>query len=91
MKKVIFILLCLFSLSLYANPTQKRVRVKGMTCPSCAASVEKELMKMSSVKKIEISLTNGIVVVFLKEGKTILRSEIQSAVENAGFTVLAIN
>jgi len=67
-----------------------RLRVKGMTCAACSASVEQAVGRHPSVKHVSVSLSTEEAVV--EHYRSILPSELVSLVEACGFeaTVLAM-
>ena len=80
-----------FSTAAGAADKQVTVLVDGMTCPSCAASIEKHLMMLSQVRSVDISLAKRSVTIFLKDGSTITDSEIFKAIQDAGYKVKSIS
>lgn len=82
---IIFVFLNSFALA-----GEKRVvtlSVPGMTCPSCASSIERELKKLDGISDIEISIGSRSVVVTMAESSKILNSHLDSAIKAAGFEV----
>jgi len=65
MKKTILATL-LLSLSLFAAEKEVNLKVKGMTCQMCAATVKDTLMKTDGVKDAKI---------YVKEGKAVVKTE----------------
>ena len=64
------------------------VKVKGMVCSFCAQGIEKNFMKRSEVKAVEVNLDNMEVTLQLKKGKTLSENTIREVVEGAGFNML---
>jgi copper chaperone CopZ len=87
---ILAISFCLVALSAHATEKQVTVLVDGMTCPSCAASVEQHLKSLPQVKSVNISLSKGSVKIELKEGSFISDSEISKAVKDAGYKVKSV-
>lgn len=71
----------------HAAGIETKVHITGMTCPSCAASVERELKSLPQVAKVEISLKQNTAIIVLKEGQNLPQSQIKQAVEKAGYSV----
>lgn len=88
MKKVIlsiFFTILITSFS-YADENQTIVlSVPGMTCPSCAASVESELEKLKGITDIDINIGNKTVTLKLSKNSLIKKSDFSNAIKNAGF------
>lgn len=91
MSRILFLLITIFvsNIALAAGKTIT-VKIDGMTCPSCAASVEGQVNKLDGVSDIDISLTKGTATITLKEGKSVPDSAIKEAVKKAGFKAISI-
>ena len=84
----VFVFSSILSLSLHGEDTNKlSLSVPDMTCPSCAASVEKELKKIDGISDIEISIGSKSVVVTISHGKKVTNAQLDSAIKLAGFEV----
>lgn len=86
MNKMIVLLMVVFSLSLYSADKTKMVtlNVTGMTCESCAGTVEKALKKVDGVKEVKIDLKNNKAMVTLASATT--SASLIKAVSDAGFS-----
>ena len=51
MKNIVLALMLLFSSSAFSAESKMTVHIKGMTCLSCAASIEKEFKKLPQEAK----------------------------------------
>ncbi|MDN0073408.1 heavy metal-associated domain-containing protein [Crenobacter sp. SG2303] len=65
--------------------SQVELKVDGMTCGGCVASVKKALGAVSGVQSVEVDLASGRVAV---EGEALDRQALDAAVEAAGFDVV---
>ncbi len=65
---------------------KKEIKIDGMHCEHCAASVEKALSSLEGVKKVKVKLQKGIA----KLDGEVSDEAIRSAVAEAGFTVTEI-
>ena len=65
---------------------KKEIKIDGMHCEHCAASVEKALSSLEGVKKVRVKLQKGIA----KLDGEVSDEAIRSAVAEAGFTVTGI-
>lgn len=76
-------------LQLYAHAAgvETKVHIKGMTCPSCAASVERELKALPQVASVSISLKQNTATIILKEGQVLSENQVKGAVEKAGYSI----
>lgn len=86
--KLIWILSFLF-LQANANGAglEAKVHIKGMTCPSCAASVERELKALPQVASVAISLRENTATVVIKDGQNLPQDQLKRAIEKAGYSV----
>jgi len=86
MKRMLVAALLMMSMTLFAADKAKTVTlsVKGMTCESCANTVEKALKGVNGVKEAKVDLKNNQATVTLASTKTTAAVLIK-AVSNAGF------
>ena len=90
MKKLIIASMLMFATMVFADENKLTVKIDGMTCPSCAASVESQFEKLDAVNSVDISLRKGTATVTLKEGKNLKEDDVKNAVKDAGFKVIEI-
>ncbi len=64
---------------------QKQIVVEGMHCMHCAKKVEDSLKKIKGVKKVDVELETGKVVITSKA--EIDDASINLAIENLGYKV----
>jgi len=67
--------------------SRAQLKVEGMSCNHCKASVESSLMRLSGVTRAEVSLANGSVEVDYEEGKVTLAT-IMDTIRDAGYEVV---
>ncbi len=91
MKKLIIASMLMFATMVFADGKKLTVKIDGMTCPSCAASVESQFRKLDAVDSVDISLRKGTAVVTLKEGKNLKEDDVMNAVKDAGFKVIEVS
>lgn len=74
------------------NPTGELITVdaKGLVCDFCARALEKVFMKQDSVTGIDVDLDNGIILISLKNGKTMDDATITKLVTDAGYNIGSI-
>ncbi len=79
----------LFVVVVFAAITEKMLRVNGMTCGGCAASVEQALKKVDGV--VEVKATPGPKGrVWVKyDDKKVELARIKQVIKDAGFEVVA--
>lgn len=66
---------------------KETIKVNGMTCGHCKASVEGALTKVAGVSEATVSLENKEVVVEFEEGKVSLE-QLKEEIEDIGFSVV---
>ncbi len=81
------VLLMLFSINTFANFTEVKVKVTGITCSMCSNSVNKALMTLKFVDKIEVDLEKALFIIKIKEGEKVVIDDIRNKIEGAGFSV----
>ena len=91
MKKLMVAFILMFATLAFADGKKLTVKIDGMTCPSCAASVESQFNKLDSVDSVEISLRKGTAIVTLKEGKNLKEEDVKNAVKDAGFKAIEVS
>lgn len=64
---------------------QKDIRIEGMNCGHCAASVEKALRAVPGVTDARVDLASGTATVEVESGA--LDAALKAAVADAGFRV----
>lgn len=75
------------SISALAETKKVTFIVDGMTCPSCAASVERHLKTLPQVDSVDISLSAKAVTVTLKNGTELSIADASKAVQAAGYKI----
>ena len=88
MKKVMLIVMVLFSLNSYAL-TQK-IEVLGMVCAFCAQGIEKSFSSNENIKDVFVNLENYFVVIESRDGKSIDENSITTIITDAGYDVQKI-
>ncbi len=83
---IVAIFLCLSASVFGADETVLEIDIKGMTCPFCVYSLEKELGKLSEVEEVLISLKSNKARLTLKDGAHIDSDTLQEVVLHAGYT-----
>lgn len=58
----------------------------GLACPFCAYSIEKQVMKIRGVGRIDIDILQGTVSVTMADGATLDEDAARTAVEASGFS-----
>lgn len=63
------------------------VHVNGMVCSFCGQGITKKFNARPEVNKIDVNLKDKIVALSMKDGQDIKDSEIQSILNDSGYTV----
>ena len=77
-------LLLLFSFFLY-EPQIVEVKIKGMVCSFCAQGLQKGIVKLEEVEKVEINLKKGYAKITVKKGETLPMDEVKEIIKDAGY------
>ena len=68
---------------------QLELNISGMTCGHCAMSVTKELSKLDGAAEIKVDPQAGSAT--LEVAESVDAAAVQSAVEEAGYTLVSSN
>ena len=78
------LVLSLASLSVSAAPKTATIRVEGMHCKMCSASVTKALEATEGVEKVEVSHEKGVAVVQYDDAK-VTEAKLREVINGTGF------
>ncbi len=67
-----------------ASEATAKIKVKGMTCGSCVATVKKALDATKGVKRADVSLENRLATV-VYENSQVTEKQIREAINKTGF------
>jgi len=88
---LMFGLLCSIAFPAFSEGNMVTAHIEGMTCPSCAASVEREMKQLPEVDHVTVSLRKGTATMTVKENMQTTKPRIQKAVEDAGFKLRSVD
>lgn len=72
--------------------TQTEIKISGMTCGHCVASVTEELKELDGVKGVDVILdAQGISTATVTATGKLSEASLREAIDEAGYTVEAIN
>src|SRR4051812_15578424 len=77
-------LLCFAS---FAANGKVKVTVNGMVCGFCAQGITKKFKAQDSVSTVDVQLSNKLVLIDLKEGKSLADEMIQKILNDSGYSV----
>lgn len=91
MKKLFltFAFTVLLTPTVYAGEVVK-IGVNGMVCDFCAQAIEKVFMKQDAVEGIDVNLTDKMITVDMKDGKTMGDEAITTLVNDSGYALVDI-
>ena len=85
---LITVLLCFTALSAYAATKSATIRIDGMKCEKCSASVTKALKATEGVQKVEVSHEKGVAVVEYDDQK-VTEAQLREVINGTGFKAIA--
>ena len=86
-----WLLMASLALAQPATATTVRVGIRGMVCGFCATGLKKTFSSQKGVTKVEVSLENKKVVLYLEPGATLDDAVITEKVKDAGYEVTEIS
>lgn len=90
MKKLFVIaVLAIFTNTAYAT-TSIHANVKGMVCAFCAKGINKKLREIDATQDVWVDLKNRMVVVELKDQKTMSLEAFTKLIKDAGYDVASV-
>lgn len=66
------------------------LQVQGLSCPLCASNVDKQLLKVAGVEKVDVDLGAGIVKVAFDASAAPSAADLRKAVEDSGYTLTSV-
>ena len=66
------------------------LRVNGLSCPFCAFGIEKKLLDVDGVQGVEVFLDDGRIALTFEPENAATVSDLEKAVEKAGFELAAL-
>ncbi len=60
--------------------------VHGLSCPFCAIGIKKTFKKVKGVKSVDVSLKNGTVTVYTRNGVCFSKKELEALFAKTGFS-----
>ena len=88
MKTIRFIFFAiLFPFLATAQVNKVNLQAAGLTCSMCSNSINKSLLSLSNVSKVETDLETSTFTVYFKNSDKANFDELKNKVENAGFSI----
>ncbi len=90
MKKFLFVIAMMVSLSSFAQIKSANLTASGLTCSMCSKAIYKSLVKVPTIQEIKVDIKNSSYLITFKEGQNVSLDAIRKAVEDAGFSVASL-
>jgi copper chaperone CopZ len=90
MKKIIFFLAIIISISGKAQFSKAELQASGLTCSMCSFAIQKQLKTLDFIDSIGADLNHTIFILYFKPGKIVNLDLIKKKVEDAGFSVASL-
>jgi copper chaperone CopZ len=90
MKKFLFVVAMLLSLSSFAQIKSANLTASGLTCSMCSKAIYKSLVKVPTIQDVKVDIKNSSYLITFKQGEAISLAALKKAVEDAGFSVAAL-
>lgn len=91
MKKLLFLALCLLSISGFAQVKSAELTAGGLTCSMCSKAIFKAITAIDFVDSVSVDLEKSTYLITFKNDQPILWYQLKDAVEKAGFFVAKLN
>ena len=86
--KILLLILIVYSSNSYSK--EIAIKVNGMVCSLCAQGISKNIKNMKQIEHFEVDLEKKYVFISTKDNQDISDIEINSAINNAGYSVVKI-
>jgi copper chaperone len=83
----VLIVLSLGAASVSAATKTARIRVEGMHCKMCSASVAKALRATAGVEQVEVSFEKGVAVIRYDDAK-VTEAKLREVINSTGYKVV---
>jgi len=85
---LIAVFFCFAALSAFAVTKTSTIKVEGMKCEKCSASVSKALKAVDGVQKVDVSSDKGVAVVEYDDQK-VTEEHLREVINSTGFKAVA--
>jgi copper chaperone CopZ len=87
LKYLFFVIIMLVTITAaYAGANRYILYVDGLACPFCAYGIEKQLLKIDGVGKLETDVGKARIVIEMDGDQPLDTTDVEQAVKNAGFS-----
>jgi copper chaperone CopZ len=90
MKSLLVVMLVLLGISAQAQVSKVSLQASGLTCSMCSKAVKIALEKVAFVEKVQVDIKNQQYNLSFKKDETIDFDALNKAVQDAGFSVAAL-
>ena len=84
---ILIISMIMINANTFAKFVDAKIKVTGITCSMCSNSVNKALLSLKFVDKVEVDLEKAIFTVKFKAEEKVIIDELKNKIEGAGFSV----
>src|SRR4051812_14577911 len=90
MKKILIVLLLLWSIPAFSQIKSASLTASGLTCSMCSKAIYKALLKVPFIESVAPNVEKSFFFIQFKEGSKVVIDDVKKAVENAGFSVASM-
>ena len=90
MRKFLFVIAMMVSLSSFAQIKSANLIASGLTCSMCSKAIYKSLVKVPTIQDIKVDIKNSSYLITFKDGQNVSLDALRKAVEDAGFSVASL-
>jgi len=90
MKNIIIIIALLWSIPSFSQIKSASLTASGLTCSMCSKAIYKKLEKIAFVKSVTADVEKSSYSIQFKDGAQVVIDDILKAVQDAGFSVAAM-
>ena len=90
MKKLLIVILLLWSTPGISQIRSATLTASGLTCSMCSKAIYKSLQKVSFIETVKADVERSSFTMQFKKGEKVVPDDLKKAVENAGFSVASM-
>ena len=90
MRSIFFCILVIFGMNAQAQVTKVSLQASGLTCSMCSKAVKMALEEVAFVEKVQVNIKTQEYNLSFKQGMTVDFDALNKAVQDAGFSVAAL-
>jgi copper chaperone CopZ len=90
MKRILVIVMLALSVPAFSQIKSASLTASGLTCSMCSKAIYKALLKVPSIKDVQVDIKNSKYSIEFKEDAVVVLDDVKKAVEDAGFSVASL-